>query len=63
MFDDMTSDMETSKGPTVTELLFRARKLNILLFLISQSDFKVPKTIILNATHHFITKTHSKKYI
>ena len=43
----------------VTELFLRGRKLNISLF-ISQSFFKVPKTIILNVTH-FIMKILNKR--
>ena len=55
VFDDMIADMESEKKSSsiVTELFFRRRKLNISLF-ISQSYFKVPKTIRLNATHYFI---------
>ena len=40
----------------VTELFLRGRKLNILLVSISQSYFKVNKTLTLNATHYFIMK-------
>ena len=55
--------MESNKNlsPAVTELLFRGRKLNILLVFISQSYFKVPKTIRLNATHYFIMKIPNKR--
>ena len=51
VFDDMIADMETNKklSPIVTELFFRERKLDISLIFISQSYFKVPKTIRLNA--------------
>ena len=47
----MIADMETNKklSPIVTELFFRERKLHISLIFISQSYFKVPKTIRLNA--------------
>ena len=50
--------MESNKklSPTVNELFLKVRKLNISLVFISQSYFKVPKTIILNATHYFIMK-------
>ena len=34
--------------------ILNERKLNIPLVLISQSYFKVPKTIRLNTTHYFI---------
>ena len=66
-FDDMIADMESNKklNPKVTELFLRGRKLNISLVFISQSYFKVPKIIRLNATHYFIekflTKEHFKK--
>ena len=43
----------------VTELFLRGRKLNISLF-ISQSFFKVPKTIRLKVTH-FIMKILNKR--
>ena len=58
MFDDMIADMESNKklSPKVTELFLRAKKLNISLVFISQSYFKVPKAIGLNATHNFIMK-------
>ena len=46
----MIADMESNKNlsPIVTELFLRGRKLNILLVVISQPHFKVPKTIRLN---------------
>ena len=58
MFDDMIADMEANRKirSVVTELLLRGRKLNILLVSISQSYFKVNKTLRLNATHYFIMK-------
>ena len=54
--------MESNKklSPIVTELFLRGRKLNISLVFISQSYFKVPKTIRLNATHYFIIKIPNK---
>ena len=54
MFDDMIPDMESNEklSPKVTELFLKGRKLNILLVFISQSYFKVPKTIRLNATYY-----------
>ena len=50
----MIADMEANKKliPIVTELFSRGRKLNISLVFISQSYFKVPKTIKLNATFY-----------
>ena len=58
----MVADMESNKklSPIVTELFLRGRKLNISLVFISQSYFKVPKTIRLNATHYFIIKIPNK---
>ena len=63
VFDDMIADMESNKklSPIVTELFLRGRKLNISLVFISQSYFKVPKTIRLNATHYFIMKIPNKR--
>ena len=63
VFDDMIADMESNKklSPIVTELFLRGRKLNISLVFISQSYFKVPKTIRLNATHYFIIKIPNKR--
>ena len=45
----------------VAELFLRRIKLNISLVFISQSYFKVPKTIRLNTTRHFITKIANKR--
>ena len=60
--DDIIADMECNNKlrPIITELFLRGRKLNISLVFISQSYFKVPKTIRLNATHYFIMKIHNK---
>ena len=44
----------------VTELFLRGRKLNIQLVFISQSYFKMTKTIRLN-TKHFIMKINKTK--
>ena len=53
MFLDTIADIESNKKlcPVVTELFLRGRKLNISLVFISQSHFKVTKTIRLNTTH------------
>ena len=60
---DMIADMESNKNisPVVTELFLRRRKLNISLDFLSQSDFKVPKTIGLYARHYFIMKIPNKR--
>ena len=59
----MIADMEANKklSPIVTELLLRGRKLNISLAFISQTYFKVSKTIRLNAAHFFIIEIPSKR--
>ena len=62
VFDDMIADMESNKKscPIVTESFLRERKLNISLDFISQSYFKVPKTIRLN-TKHLTMKIPNKR--
>ena len=46
---------------TVTKFFIRGRKLSISLVSISQSYFKVPKTIRLKAIHYFIMKILNKR--
>ena len=62
VFDNLISNMETNQklSPIVTELFLRGRKLNISIMFISQSYFKVPKTIRINATQYFIIKIPNK---
>ena len=50
VFDDMIADMKAKSSPIVTELFLRGRKPNISHVYISQTYFKIPKTIRLNAT-------------
>ena len=47
MFDDMIVDMDTNKklSPTLTELFFLGRKINISIAFISQSFFKMSKSV------------------
>ena len=63
MFDDTITDMESTKklNPKVTELFLRVRKLNISRVFISQSYFKVPRTVRLNATYYFVIKIPDKR--
>ena len=63
VFDDKIADIESNEklSPIVTELFLRGRKLNISLVFISQSYFKVPKTIRINARHYFIMKIPNKR--
>ena len=62
VFDNLISNMEPNQklSPIVTELFLRGRKLNISIMFISQSYFKVPKTIRINATQYFIIKIPNK---
>ena len=48
-------------SPIVTELFIIGRKRNISLVFISQSYFKVPKTVRINATHYFIMKISNNR--
>ena len=48
-------------NPIVTELFLKGRKLNIKLVFISQSYFKVQKTVRLNVTHYFIMRIPNKR--
>ena len=63
MFDDTIEDMEANEklSHIITDLLLRGRELNISLFFILKSYFKVPKTIILNAKHYYVMKIPNKK--
>ena len=59
----MITDIEANKklSPIITKLFLRGKKHNISLVFISQSYFKVPETIRLNATHYFIMKIPNKR--
>ena len=61
--DDVIAHMINNKklNPAVTELFIRGRKLNISIFFITQSYFKVPKDVRLNSTHFFILKIPNKR--
>ena len=63
VFDDMIADMINNKklNSIVTELFIRGRKINISLVFITQSYFKVPKDVRLNATDFFIMKIPNKR--
>ena len=53
VFDGMIVEMESDKklSPIVKNSSFERRKLNISLVFISQSYFKAPKTIRINAAN------------
>ena len=63
IFDDMIADMINNNklNSIVTEFFIRGRKLNISIFFITQSYFKVPKDVRLNSTHFFIMKIPNKR--
>ena len=63
VFDDMIADIEANikLSPIVSELFFRGKKLHISLIFISQSYFKVLKTIRSNRTHYFLLKYLKKR--
>ena len=58
VFDGMVADMIHNKklNSIVSELFIRGRKLNISIAFTTQSYFKVPKDVRLNATYFFILK-------
>ena len=59
----MIADMINNKkiNSVVPELFIRDRKLNISLVFITQSYFKVPKSVKLNSTHFLIMKIQNKR--
>ena len=63
VLDNIIEDVEsnTKLSPVVTELFLRAIKFTVLHVFISQSYFKLPKTIRLNATHYCIMKIPNKR--
>ena len=58
----MIADMINNKklNPIVNELFIRGRKVNILTAFITQSDFEVPKEVLLNTTHFFVMNIPNK---
>ena len=60
--DDVIADVLSDKKhqPIVRKLFIRGRKLNILLVLITQSYFAVPKSVRLSSTDYFIMNIPSK---
>ena len=62
VFDDMIADMINNKklNSIVIELVIRGRELNITLFFITKSYFKVSMDVRLNTTHFFIMRIQNK---
>ena len=63
VFDDMIVDMEVNikLSPIVSKFFLRGQKHDNSFVFISQSHFKVPKIIRLNAAHYFIKKIPKKE--
>ena len=63
VFDDMIADITTNKKFQVItkDLFIRCKKLNILLFFITQSYFSLAEDVRLNSTHYLIMKTNNRK--
>ena len=61
-FNDMIAGMEVNKklNPFITESFLKGKNSTFHLFFVSQSYFKVPVTIIPNATNYFIMKVPKK---
>ena len=49
------------RDPIITELLIRAKKLDISLIFITQSYSVVPKDSRLNSIHYFVVKSPNKR--
>ena len=65
VFDDMIADMINNKkiNSIVPKLFIRGTNLNIFLVFVTQSNFKVLKSVRLNTTHFCITKIANKTEI
>ena len=65
VFDDVIVDIETNNklSPIVNGSFLRGRNLKISLVSVSQSYFKVSKTIKLNVTHCIIMKILYKRQL
>ena len=54
--------MSNEKAQQVLKHLFiRCRKLNISLYFLTRSYFRVPKDVRLNCTHYIIFKIHNQR--
>ena len=63
VFDDMIADIMANKEfkAIIKEFFIRCSKSNILLVLITQPYFLVPKEVRLNSTHYLIMKISNKR--
>ena len=63
VFDDMIADIEYDKKfkRMIKKLFLRARKINISIVFITQSNFRALKDARLNSTHYTLMKINNKK--
>ena len=63
LFDDMIADITKNKKPDsiVTEFSIRGRNINISLVFMTQSYFRFPKDVRVNAAHFFISKIPNRR--
>ena len=63
VFDDMIADIEYNKNfkQIITELFYRAPKINVSIVFITQSYFRALKDARLNSMHYIIMKINNKK--
>ena len=63
VFNGMIADMEANEilSALVIELFLRGRKLKIFPVFVSESYFKVPKTLSMNVKYYFIMKIQNKR--
>ena len=63
VFDDMIADIEYNKNfkRIITELFYRARKINVSIVFITQSYFRALKDARLNSTHYILMRIGNKK--
>ena len=63
IFDDMIADMINNKmlNPVINEVFIRCRKVNISIFFITQSYFKVLKSVRLNSTVFYYENSKQKR--
>ena len=63
VFDDMIADIEYNKNfkRIIKELFYRARKINVSIAFITQSDLRALKDARLNTAHYILMKIGNKK--
>ena len=61
VFDDMIIDMKAHKKSHYYWIVLKREKTRLFTCFLLQYDFKMPKTIRLNATYYFIIKISNKR--